>query len=233
MKYCKSCGVNVDTDRMTCPLCKEVLEYFDDSHIKGMEQYLGYKEKPKKLHIVRKLFLFLSIIVLTICAVVNIMTYNGTLWSLIVAGTILYLWVLVKFTILSRKNIAKKLVLQAAAILLLFVFIQSLTPDTRWALPYALPFVMLATCFAITLLILIKTMRYKDYMLYLVSVALVGLIPLLLSIIDATKFLFEVNEKIVRWPSIVCSLYALFTIIGLFIFGDRATKDEFKKRFHI
>lgn len=233
MKYCKSCGIKVDSKRMTCPLCKDVLEVKDDHHIKGYEEYLGYQEKPHKAHIVRKIFLFLSLVAIIVCVVVNILTFRGSLWSLIVIGSILYLWVLVKFTILSRKNIAKKLVLQALTISLLLAFIQLLTPSTKWLIPYALPFVMIATSFSITLLIFIKTMRYKDYMLYLLSVALVGLVPLLLIIIKPTRILFEVNEKLIMWPSIACCLYAFFTIIGLFLFGDRATKDEFKKRFHI
>lgn len=233
MKYCKSCHIKVDSKRMTCPLCKDVLEKIDERHTKGYEEYSGYKEKPRKLHIVRKIFLFLSIIAIVVCIIVNILTFNGVFWSLIVIGTILYLWVLVKFTILSRKNIALKLILQALTISLLLFSIQIITPSTKWLVPYALPFVMIATSFSITLLILIKTMRYKDYMLYLVSVVLIGFLPLLLIVIKATRFLFEVGDKLITWPSITCCLYALFTIIGLFLFGDRATKDEFKKRFHI
>jgi len=76
-------------------------------------------------------------------------------------------------------------------------------------------------------------MRYKDYMLYLASVALVGIMPLILSFIKVAKPFFILNEKLVLWPSIASAIYAFFTIIGMFVFGDRATKDEFKKRFHI
>jgi len=232
MKHCVKCNVDVDTKRMTCPLCRDVLVEVNNE-LFHEEPYVGFALKKEKFHMARKIFLFLSFMACTICAVVNFLTYKGTFWSLVVVVGILYLWVLVKGTIISRRNIALKLVLQSLAIGLILLSVQLLTPSVHWLIPYALPFVMIGTIFSVTLLIFIKTMRYKDYMLYLASVALVGIMPLILSFIKVAKPFFILNEKLVLWPSIASAIYAFFTIIGMFVFGDRATKDEFKKRFHI
>lgn len=231
MKYCQKCKVNVNTTRMTCPLCRDILIERDQNH--HLELYPQHTEHKKKFHIARKICSFISLIICSVCLLVNILTYKHMLWSLVVICGVLYLWTLVKGTILSRRNIARKLIFQAVTIACLLLSIQLLTPNTHWLVPYALPFVMVGTIFAITLLIFIKTMRYKDYMLYLIVVALVGILPILLSFINSIKPLFIVNDQLILWPSIVSAVYAIFTIIGMFIFGDRATKDEFKKRFHI
>lgn len=232
MKHCVKCNIDVDTNRMTCPLCRDVLIEVA-SKKEPVCAYVGYAPKKEKFHMTRKIFLFLSFIVCSVCAIINFLTYKGTMWSLVVVVGILYLWVLVKGTIISRRNIALKLVLQSLAIGLLLLSIQLLTPSVHWLVPYALPFVMIGTILSVTILIFIKTMRYKDYMLYLIAVALVGMLPLILSFIKNVKPLFILNGKLVIWPSIASAIYACFTIVGMFMFGDRATKDEFKKRFHI
>lgn len=233
MKHCKSCHVDIETNRMTCPLCLDNLEEVVSSKPHITEYYQGYEEKPKKLHLLRKIFLFLSLVTIGICVTVNILTYNESLWSLIVIGSILYLWVLIKGTIMSRRNIALRLWIQAIALGILLYFIQLQNNQVQWVVPYAIPFIMIATMMAITLLIFIKTMRYRDYMMYLILVATIGCIPIILTWIKKTRFLFIVQDRFVTWPSICCFGYAIITILGMFIFGDRATKDEFKKRFHI
>lgn len=234
MKRCNECQIDVETSRVTCPLCQAVLVN-SENQLDVVQDYKNYEEVQPRSHFVRKLFIFLSIIAIGTCTLVNILTYRNapSLWSLVVVASIAYLWVLIKNTIMSRRNMAFRLLLQAVMLGILMYFIQLLTPQTQWMIPYVLPFIMISTGFAITFIIFIKTMRYKDYMLYLIIVALIGFIPLILSLVNSTKWLFMVNDQIIRWPSIACAGYAVVTIIGMFLFGDRATKDEFKKRFHV
>ena len=232
MKHCRECNIDIDTNRVTCPFCRDILDDIDDKKT-VMETYEAYKETPYKNHTVRKIFLFISLVAIFVCVLVNFLTFSGSFWSLFVVGGILYLWILIRFTIMSRQNIALKLLLQAIGIGLILFFIQIDNRSVHWLMPYALPFMMVATTLAITLLIFIKIMRYKDYMLYLIMVALLGIIPLILCFVETTQYLFMVGDKLIIWPSIVCCSYAGFTILGMFVFGERATKTEFIKRFHV
>ncbi len=232
MKHCHECNIDIDTNRVTCPFCRDILKEINDDTTK-MEDYQKYKETKQNSHTVRKIFIFLSLIAIFVCSLVNGLTFSGSLWSLIVIGGIIYLWVLIRITIMSRQNIALKLFLQAVAIGIILLFIQVQNNNIHWLMPYALPFLMVATTLAITLLIFIKIMRYRDYMLYLIMVALLGIIPIILVFIETTQYLFEVDGKLIIWPSIVSCSYAVFTLIGMFLFGDRATKTEFIKRFHV
>ena len=232
MKHCRECNIDIDTNRVTCPFCRDILDEKNNEKTK-MESYESYKESPYKNHTVRKIFLFISLIAIFVCVLVNFLTFSGSFWSLFVVGGIFYLWILIRFTIMSRQNIALKLLLQAIGIGLILFFIQIENRSVHWLMPYALPFMMVATTLAITLLIFIKIMRYKDYMLYLIMVALLGIIPLILCFVETTQYLFMVGDKLIIWPSIVCCSYAGFTILGMFVFGERATKAEFIKRFHV
>ena len=135
-----------------------------------MESYESYKETPYKNHTARKIFLFISLIAIFVCVLVNFLTFNGSFWSLFVVGGIFYLWILIRFTIMSRQNIALKLLLQAIGIGLILFFIQLENRSVHWLMPYALPFMMVATTFAITLkyifIVSLKKEIFKKTFLY-------------------------------------------------------------------
>ena len=44
-------------------------------------------------------------------------------------------------------------------------------------------------------------------------------------------YIFKINTCL--WTSTMCFMYGLVTIIAIFFFGGKATKEEFKKRFII
>lgn len=235
MKKCNKCNIYVDTSRITCPLCYEVLEETSFEE-RVSEPYNPYVANKSKRHLTRRIFLYLSIITILICGFVNIITFANckNLWSLIVLSSIVYLWVLVKGVIMSRKNIALMIILQSFVLGVLFFFIENVAKNSSnsfkpWVIPYIIPFIMIVSMMAITLVIFIKVMRYKDYMMYLVSVVILGFIPLLLYLIPSTRPLYDG----VLWPTISSAGYSIATLIGMFIFGDKETKQEFIKRFHI
>ena len=61
MKYCRECNIDIDTNRVTCPFCRDILDEKNGDKTK-MEKYESYKETPYKNPMVRKIFLFISLI---------------------------------------------------------------------------------------------------------------------------------------------------------------------------
>ena len=57
MKYCRECNIDIDTNRVTCPFCRDILDEKNNDKTK-MEKYESYKETPYKNHMVRKIFIF-------------------------------------------------------------------------------------------------------------------------------------------------------------------------------
>lgn len=240
MKKCPECKIKIATNRKTCPLCLNVLQDDDDDSYISLP-YPKYKEPSYKSHLIKKIFLYLSIIVIGICGLINILTYHNTpsYWSLIVLFGIIYLWVLINFTIISKRNMAFRLFLQAFFLSILMLIIESTAKQTSgingyWFIPYVMPFIMMATLITIVFIVFIKTMRYRDYMLYMFMIAIIGFIPIIIALIEPTaKYFISTTGVHVIWPSIACAGLGVATILGMIIFGDKATKDEFKKRFHV
>ena len=64
MKYCPSCHIDVNTDRITCPLCRTNLETkVENSNNVIYQPYPKFKEREKRRHLFFKILIFLSIFV--------------------------------------------------------------------------------------------------------------------------------------------------------------------------
>ena len=225
MKRCNKCNLNVNSIRKTCPLCGQLL---NDNKENSIDYYLypRYTHEEKKANIVLKIVLFFSIVAIFIAVVINILTYKNSrsLWSIYVILGIWYGWILLRFTIMSRRNIAGRLLLQMLATSAVVIGIEKVSHGSGWALEYVIPFICIATTQAIVIILVSKKMRYNDYLLYLFVAILISFVPIILYWSGIVQVL---------WPSISAAGVALITIMGMLIFADRATKDEFKKRFHL
>lgn len=225
MKRCLKCQVNVSTTRKTCPLCGNFLE--NSSNEEVLTSYPPYEPVVRKRNIFLRILLFICLVGSSISVVVNLLNYNGQLWSLDVIVGAIYIWILFKSTILSKRPIAGKLVIQMIFISLVLGVIDYVSNKTlinSWAISYAIPALSIATTISIIIVLLIKRMRYSDYVLYFIETIFLGFVPLVFYLFKLTNIL---------WPSLSAAGLSLVTILGMIIFADRQTKDELKKRFHI
>ena len=88
MKKCKVCNLDYNTERYTCPFCKNLLEETNEkSKVETIHQeYPKFKDKIYKKSVIHKIFTFLSIITIIIVVVTNLYEYNKgikSLWSII------------------------------------------------------------------------------------------------------------------------------------------------------
>ncbi|MDD3191664.1 MAG: DUF6320 domain-containing protein [Bacilli bacterium] len=219
MKKCPTCQVDVNSSRTTCPLCGEKLEGQG-----GQATHPPYQFEKQKINLALRILLFLSIIAISSTVLINFLTFHGDFWSFYVVLGILYMWILLRSTIMSNRNIAMRLLIQMISISLLCIGIEEVSRSSGWALEYIVPFTCIASTVAIVIVILSKKMRYNDYLLYLLTAILISFVPLILYWTEVVQIL---------WPSIAAAGVAFITVVGMLLFSDRATKDELKKRFHI
>lgn len=225
MKRCPKCNVNINSLRKTCPLCGEILSE-DKTKAEGICLYPHYNYEEKKTNLFLRISLFISIVAIFVVVVINILTYRNsqTLWSIYVVMGVAYGWILLRSTILSRRNIAGRLLIQMLTLSGIVIGIEKVSKSSGWALEYVVPFICILTTQAIVILLISKKMRYNDYLLYLLVAILISFVPIILYWSGVVKVL---------WPSISAACVAIITILGMIIFADRATKDELKKRFHL
>lgn len=224
MKWCKYCKAEVDTEKTFCPVC------FNHLDVKNDESECLYTLRDKNETTVKtsvfliKLFIFLSLIAIVACVVVNYLSDKEIAWSLIVVFGICYLWVLIAHTILSRRSVFRKIFLQVVSIVLLLYFTEKLSVS-NWLFPYVFPSISLCVAFVLSMVSFISEKRaYFCAAFTLVFILLgIGSLIILLTGLDKTfRLLNFINI-------LVCAIATL----GYVLFGFNAIKSELSKKWHL
>lgn len=224
MKKCDKCNITIETKQPYCPLCHQVLSGETDPDFK--EVYPEYVTLRRQvLPITKKILLFLTILSIIILAIINIADFNGRYWSLIPIGSIVYFWFLVRVGVFSKRNIAFRLGLLTVLLILLLIAIDysNIEANNGWSINYLMPILLSSCNLAISVIIWVRRLNYRDYFFYLLIVIIFSLVPLILG-------LFKVVE--VLWPSLTSFAIALFILLFIVLFFPKSIKEEIKKRFH-
>lgn len=231
MKYCDKCKIKINTNNTYCPLCQQVLEGENTKEL--IEKYPEYISINRKIYpLTKKIFLFATIVSIVILLTINLATLdsNPKLWSLIPIGSIFYFWIVISLGVLSRENMALRLSILTFLLIGLLILIDELTYEPlnatnpeRWSYDYLMPFLLASCNLAISIIILIKRIDYRDYIMYLLTIVIMSLVPLLLVFL---------NIIVEPWPSIVAFGIAIFILLFIIFFFPKSIKDEIKKRFH-
>ena len=233
MKKCNKCDITYNTNRYTCPFCKNLLTDQKDESIETIYQpYPKFKDKIKKTNLIQKILVFLSIIAIIIVITANYYEYKEetkSLWSIITLLGIVTIWSLIKGLIISKKNIAKRIINFGFCLILLILSIEYLSITSQgnysnWSINYVIPFILMGILTTINLLMLIRRKKFSDYMGYQFWLSIILILY---------RLLYTLNITSVIWPSLAALIYGISSIIALFFFGGKNTKEEFKKRLTI
>lgn len=233
MKYCKICALKVNTHVDHCPLCAATISEIDSdcnttdtqacNHAQPDYSIYPPKSEGIKYNLTFRIFLFLSIVAVAVCGLINILSYDGYLWSLIVLGSVGFGWAAVGYPLIVRKNIGHHVMVDAIALCLYFIMTRFVMKSAGWSLDYVIPFMFIASTTFISLIILIRHMKWREYALYQFVTIILGLLPVISVIAGLVESI---------WPSIGSALYSFVTLLGMLIFADKKYKNELIKRFH-
>lgn len=223
MNKCEHCQVRVDEHLTKCPLCLKVIN--PHTEVTENSLYPTYTHKVHTKSFLFKLGVFLSIATVSICALINILTLQhvGRLWFLYIAVTVLYLWLLIGHTILSKSRVGSKIFLQTIGTSIILYVIDFNSGHSRWSVNFVIPFLVMAATLFITWKVYTKKMLWNEYIGYTIAMIFLGFIPTILYLVGIANIL---------WASASAALYSLLTIIGMFTFANKRFKNEFKRRFH-
>lgn len=220
MKYCKTCHVHYDNKLEHCMLCNGELEQIGE--IESTHKFPEPKNRSKSRFFYR-LFIFLNLVTALVSLYIDFESGLPLSWSLVVGITNIY--IVVMFLVLAVPTIwthrlTKSVLITVSSLILIGLAIR----DVDWALDYVFPFAIMANMFIITILILVNKKKWFDYFASLIIIAMIGLIPGLLNVLNLT---------VVQWPSLISFGYSTFTLFGILVLPSRASREEFKRRFHI
>lgn len=227
MKHCKHCNIDTHTTQNYCPLC-----FNDLDEVEGKTQqtqlYLTAVKKDKTIktkYFLYRLFLFLTISAIVICGFINFVTYekSGSLWSMIVAVSLVYVWIFIAHLILSSRSIFEKILFQLIGIAAILIT-TNVVAGGNWLLNYVVPAVALTASIVMVMITLIS----KDRNNYVSTFFAIHILLLVLSLVlvlakfDDFKLINQIN-------AIFCGL----AIFGTLVFGFKTLKSDISKKFHL
>ena len=221
MKHCEKCNVEVNTKLDYCPLCFNNLS----GESKEPKIYEATKDKPREIiksHKTRKIFILISLAVITICALINYFT-ETPLWSGIVALGILYLWILVKHTIASDRNVFEKIFLQVVTIIGLLI-LTNYVSGGGWFLDYVFPSLLCFVVLVLDFILMISNKRRN----YEISFLIIELLVLVASIVFVC-----INVLEFKLLHIITLTLTALSIVGLLIMDGKNIFQEISKKVHI
>lgn len=219
MVRCRHCGVKITDNRTVCPLCDQKTYPDGEGCLQDYPRILT----GRALRLVLRLLAFLTVGALLVVPVVNLLNPTRVWWSFIVIGALAYGWVSLFLVLRSRRNIGLMVFIQLLAISGLCLLINWTVGGYPWAVNYVIPLLVVLSVMFITGLLLLRPLLLRDVFIYLLVIAAMGGLSALFLLLDAVTVL---------WPWVTASLYCIMTLVGLFLFADRRTKHELKKRFH-
>ena len=127
--------------------------------------------------------------------------------------------------VFSRRNIAFRIALLTILLILLLIYVDYSTTveNDGWSTNYVMPILLLSSVLAITFIIWLRRINYRDYFFYLLIILIFSIVPLILAF---------ANVVTVFWPSITAFGAATFILLFIIFFFPKSIKEEIKKRFH-
>lgn len=242
MTKCNRCNIRILDDSLVCPLCRGVLERTGDSNQGtdidmddiGMDEIEMYESKSvmypdvkpatKKIKLVIKLFIFISIVVECILILINYLTYKGVKWSLICGAALIYLCFTVSYSVPRNTGHRTKIFAQMVGAIILAILIDCSLGYTGWSLNYVTPIAIMLFDVTILVLMIINSNSWQNYILLQVSMLLVSVIFGILAL-----------NGVVTYPllTVIAVVVSAIILIATVIFGDKTAITELSRRFRV
>jgi len=225
MKHCESCKISIDTSKKQCPLCYDELEGEDaGSGTQLFAQCDGCDNITRKNYFLLSLFGFLSFSAAAICAFINIIATPESPWVIIVVTSIVYVWILISHTIMSRRSIFEKVLFQFVSFLSVALATNHISGGGNWFWPYVVPSAAITIT---TVLIFFSTVNKKrnDYLLSIFVMALLMTIVSIVLILTGTDHFRILNATNI--------LYNVLFIAAILLFGFKSLKAAASKNLHV
>lgn len=230
MSYCVNCGVELDSSLPSCPLCNTPVIH--PGQLRQTSPYpleRGHVETVKRKDLGILLTIVLSATSIG-CALLNLFVFNNSLWSLLIIGICIILFVLsIPAVIYTKQPIYLSLLLDGVAIGAYLYMITYLTASDRWFWQLAVPIVALATLLAEMLALCIRKLPVSIIAtaLYIFAEAAVLCIGIELFI---DRYLGKPLSP--SWSAIVLTVCGIIVIALITLLSKRRLRDAVRRRLH-
>lgn len=233
MSYCVHCGVELDPSLKKCPLCNTPV--LDPNNIPHFEAASPYPARRGKVEPARKkdAAIFVSVLLLTIsitCGILNWLVFSRALWSLLVIGFCLVLWVIcIPFIFCQKLSPYLAVLFDGLAVSFYLYLISRLTGSADWLFYLGLPIVSLFTVlFELFMLFTLKV----NHSFFMVTLYIFSLISLSCIGIELLCRNFLGDPLRLTWSAIVLTVCVVFIIAIVTILLLPRVREEARRRLH-
>ena len=233
MSYCVNCGVELESSLQECPLCHTPVINPKET---GREiPPSPYPTDKGQVEVVKRkdLGILLSVVLTATgvtCLLLNLLVFGQSLWSLLVIGICICLFVFTFPAVYySKMPIYVSLLADGIAVAVYLYMIAYLTPSTDWFWQLGLPIVML-----VTLCMEIFTFLLKKIPFSVLSGALCLFIeiPLFCAALELMIRRMLLDPLRLTWSAVVLTVCAIIDVALITILVKKRLRNEVRRRLH-
>lgn len=234
MSYCVNCGVELDTSATGCPLCGTPVLNPNELR-KIAEAQSPFPVKKGQVEAVKRkdLGILLTIIVLAtaaICGALNALVFRDNMWSLVVAGSCVMLWVFLEpFVICPGQPVYLSLFFDGVAVVFLLYMITFLSADKGWFPGLGVPMTVLVTVVA-ELFTLCLSRFPKSFLT--ISMYFITSVGLLCAGIEILIDRYVCGAVSLRWSAVVLTVCGILDVVFLATLPQKRLRNAMRRRLH-
>ncbi len=226
MRICPECKITVGDRESRCPLCGAELKLSGEARTEEnlYPEFIGTAKHRSSFPFLVKLFAFITLIAAGPCVLINLLTAHRVSWSLYVVGGLTLCWVTVGVHLLTHVNLNYQLLNDLVGVSLYLILIDRLSGWGRWSIDYVIPILYIGIMITTVVLAIVFRMYWREYMLSLVVVCVLGIGPLLI---------FLNSRSPIRYLCLAAAMLAGVLLIGLLFFASGKLFSEWRRRMNI
>lgn len=226
MRRCPECKIEIGDPVSRCPLCGAELEFSGTEQAEGSlyPDFSAHDQPRSSFPLLAKIFAFLSLIAAGTCSLIDLLITHHLTWSLYVTGGIALLWTTVGVHLLTKINLNYTLLNDMTALSLYLILIDYLSGWKRWSIDYVIPILYIGIMITTIVLALIFSVYWREYILSLAVVCILGIGPLLI---------FLNSRSPIRFLCLAAALAAAALAVGLLFFAGGKLFSEWRRRMKI
>lgn len=235
MSYCVNCGVELQTGAGRCPLCNTIVINPNELEKLRDEPSPFPREKGQVETVKRKDIgiLLTAILAATgvICGVLNVLVFQGALWSLAVGGVCVVLWVtLIPVVIFKKQPVYVSLFLDGVAVAVYLYMLTYLVGSSGWYFGLGLPITVLVTVIAELFTICVRKLPYAFLVGCLELFTAAGLLCMGIEIM-IDRYLDK--EITLSWSAVVLTVCGILDIAFITVLSRSRLRHAIYKRLHL
>ncbi len=182
------------------------------------------KLNSKKSNLILKLGLWISLLVAILLIVINKIATPNMPWAALANAGIIYIWIVLFYSIHKNINIAGHVLLQMILISLFMVYIDYKLGFRAWSINIAIPILIIISNITMLILTIISYRKFIKYAIYQLVIVLFSLLPVIL-----------VTENMVqnKTLSIIASGISVLNLGLSLVLCTRDVKEVIIRKFHM